>query len=470
MAGIGFELKKMFKGQGYLSGMKAYAYSSLVTVGPMLLCMLMVTILQQMLMYLDVSYQERMTFLSAVVYAFVFSLLVTCGFIMVVSRYIADKIYMREYDDIIASLYGVMAICLSIGGVSGAVFYFFSPLDVAFKLSAYLLFAELIVVWLQSAYLSALKDYMRIIRGYLTSVVLTILAAYLFVYVIGLQTGFGMLLAMNVGFFVMIVLSMLHLESYFRKRERNYFDFLRYVKRFPTLLGTGLFCSLGFYIHNFVYWMMSPLQEQIASTYWIASSYDVPAFYASLSILPTMVMFVVSVETAFYEKYRQYYGTILGTGSVLDIKRAKKDMIQTLMQELGFMMEIQLFFTFVSLALGITLLPHIGFSSEQIERFNILVMAGFLYAVMFVIMLLLLYFDDRRGAFLVTVFFVTSTAILTVAMLPLENYGFSFFVSSFLALVAGLARLIYFLKNIDYYTYCSQPLIAKELRSENPSN
>ncbi|MDF2680015.1 MAG: conserved hypothetical rane protein [Brevibacillus sp.] len=136
MAGIGFELKKMFRGQGYLSGMKAYAYSSLVTVGPMLLCMLMVTILQQMLMYLDVSYQERMTFLSAVVYAFVFSLLVTCGFIMVISRYIADKIYMREYDDIIASLYGVMAICLCIGGVSGAVFYFFSPLDVAFKLSA----------------------------------------------------------------------------------------------------------------------------------------------------------------------------------------------------------------------------------------------------------------------------------------------------------------------------------------------
>lgn len=125
MAGIGFELKKMFRGRGYLSGMKAYAYSSLVTVGPMALCMLMVTLLQQLLIYLDVSYLERMTFLAAVVYAFVFSLLVTCGFIMVISRYIADKIYLREYDEIIASLYGVIATCLGLGGVAGAVFYYF---------------------------------------------------------------------------------------------------------------------------------------------------------------------------------------------------------------------------------------------------------------------------------------------------------------------------------------------------------
>ncbi|WP_419877358.1 exopolysaccharide Pel transporter PelG [Brevibacillus centrosporus] len=464
MAGIGFELKKMFRGRGYLSGMKAYAYSSLVTVGPMALCMLMVTLLQQLLIYLDVSYLERMTFLAAVVYAFVFSLLVTCGFIMVISRYIADKIYLREYDEIIASLYGVIATCLGLGGVAGAVFYYFSPLDAVIKISAYLLYVELIVVWLQSAYMSALKDYMRIIRGYAAAVIVTCLSALLMVYAAGMHTGLAMLISMNIGFFVMIALSFLHLESYFRQKANKYFAFLQYVKKYPSLLATGLFCSLGFYIHNFIYWLMSPLQENIADTYWIASSYDVPAFYASLSFLPTMVMFVVSVETAFYEKYRQYYGTILGTGSVQDIKRAKKDMIQTLMQELGFMMEIQLFFTFVSLALGITLLPHIGFSTEQIERFNILVVAGFLYAVMFVLMLLLLYFDDRRGAALVTALFVTSSAVITLAMLPLENYGFSFFLSSFLAVAAALGRLLYYLKNIDYYTYCSQPLIAREER------
>ncbi|MGG4440722.1 exopolysaccharide Pel transporter PelG [Brevibacillus fortis] len=464
MAGIGFELKKMFRNKGYLSSVKAYAFSSLVTVGPMIICMVMITVLQQVLLQMNVSYLERMSFLAAVVYAFVFSLLITCGFSMVISRYIADKIYLREYNDIIASLYGVMAICLGVGGILGVGFYWLAPLPWSFKLVAYLLFVELIVVWLQSAYLSALKDYMRIIRGYVAAVVVTLLVAFLVLNLTEWEKGFSVLISMNFGFFTMIVLSMIHLESYFPKRERNYFDFLKYVKKYPSLLLVGFFCSLGFYVHHFIYWLASPLQEVIADTYVIAPFYDVPAFYASLSILPTMVMFVVSVETAFYEKYRTYYGTILGTGSVQDIKRAKTDMVQTLMQELSFMMEVQLFFSFMALALGITLLPHIGFSSEQIERFNILVIAGYLYAVMFVIVLLLLYFDDRKGALGVATLFLISTIAITIAILPLENYGFAFFVAAFLSLSAGLGRLVYFLKNIDYYTYCLQPLFIKENR------
>ncbi len=241
MAGIGFELKKMFRNKGYLSSVKAYAFSSLVTVGPMLICMVMITVLQQILLQLNVSYLERMSFLAAVVYAFVFSLLITCGFSMVISRYIADKIYLREYNDIISSLYGVIAVCLGLGGILGVAFYWLAPLSSGFKLVAYLLFVELIVVWLQSAYLSALKDYMRIIRGYLAAVAVTLLAAFLLLNLTEAEIGIAMLISLDLGFFTMIVLSMIHLESYFPKRERNYFDFLKYVKKYPSLLGVGLF-------------------------------------------------------------------------------------------------------------------------------------------------------------------------------------------------------------------------------------
>ena len=37
MAGIGFELKKLFKATGVLSMLKAYGYTGMVTAGPMLL-------------------------------------------------------------------------------------------------------------------------------------------------------------------------------------------------------------------------------------------------------------------------------------------------------------------------------------------------------------------------------------------------------------------------------------------------
>jgi uncharacterized membrane protein len=32
----------------------------------------------------------------------------------------------------------------------------------------------------------------------------------------------------------------------------------------------------------------------------------VPTFYAFLSVMPSMVVFVVSIETSFYEKYRTF--------------------------------------------------------------------------------------------------------------------------------------------------------------------
>lgn len=465
MAGIGFELRKMFHNRGSISNIRAYAFSSLVTVGPMLLCIFMVTFLQQLLIHMNASYLDRMAFLCAVQYAFIFSLLLTCGFNMSLSRYIADKIYLKEYEDIIASMYGVISVCVLIGGMIGALFYYFSPLEASFKVPAYLLFIELIIVWLQASYLTALKDYMRIVKGYGIAVIVAILSAVCFLFVLEIQLAVGMLISLTIGFFVMIVTSAIHLESFFQRRQRNYFLFLTYLDKYPTLLFTGLFASLGFYIHNFIYWLAGPLQESVAHTYLIAPTYDVPAFYASLSILPTMVVFVVSVETSFYEKYRDYYATILGTGSLQNIMRAKQDMIQVLMQQLSFMLELQLFFTLVSLALGISFLPAIGFTSTEIETFNILVVADFFYVAMFVVTLLLLYFDDRKGAFITTCIFVGSTLLITLVMLPLENYGFSFFVAAFLSLAAALVRLVYFLKNIDYYTFCSQPLVIREKKS-----
>ena len=42
MAGIGFELKKLFKDSGFFSNLRAYAYSALVSLGPFILCTIVI--------------------------------------------------------------------------------------------------------------------------------------------------------------------------------------------------------------------------------------------------------------------------------------------------------------------------------------------------------------------------------------------------------------------------------------------
>ena len=86
MAGIGFELRRLFGGQGLLNSFRAYAYSSMTTVGPMILCMGTIVFMQRFMIMADSPYLERQLFLATVVYCFIFSVLITGGLSMIVTR------------------------------------------------------------------------------------------------------------------------------------------------------------------------------------------------------------------------------------------------------------------------------------------------------------------------------------------------------------------------------------------------
>ncbi len=90
-----------------------------------------------------------------------------------------------------------------------------------------------------------------------------------------------------------------------------------------------IFIHSVFIVHNFLFWT-SELGVRIGGTYIYAPTYDVPTFYAFLSIMPSMIMFMVSIETSFYDKYKKYYSLITGKGNFTDIENAKKDMTRTL--------------------------------------------------------------------------------------------------------------------------------------------
>lgn len=462
MAGIGFELKRIFRGnKGYFYGIKAYAYSSLVTVGPMLLCMLMMVVMQQLMVIADETYLEKEIFLATSEYAFVFSLLITSGFTMLISRYIADRLYVKEYDDILPSFYGVASLCLVLGGAAGAIFLCRSPLDAWYKLCAYLLLMELIILWLLAVYISALKDYMRIVRSFFIGAALSVAVACLFLFACAWTKATAVVLAMDCGFLVTLILLAVHLESRFKSGRKSYYAFLPYLLKYPSLFAIGLFSTLGIYVHNMMFWG-SKLGITVAGTFVYAPAYDVPVFYAFLTTIPTMVIFVVSMETLFYDKYKLYFSTVLNSGTLQEIMRAKQDMLQVLFQELIFLLEIQLFFTVCSLAAGNKFLPKIGFSAEEADTFNILVLGDFLYIVMFVLVLILLYFDDRKGTLIITGSFLFCNVLLASLGAFGDSCGFSFFLSALTALLVSLARLFHIVDNINYYTFCSQPLVSKE--------
>jgi polysaccharide biosynthesis protein PelG len=467
MAGIGFQLKKLFREEGIINNVKAYGYSSIVTIGPMALCIFLIIFSQYLLVAVDTPLGERDRFMAATQYAFIFSQIVTGGFNMVISRYVADMTFIKKEENVLASMYGLISICLLLGGVLALLLYYNSPLSIYFKLTSYLFYCELIIVWVQCMYVSALKDYMRIVRSFSVGVLIAIILLWTCIKVLHLNNATALFVCLDIGFLVIILMFLKNIKRFFRINNFSYFDFMVYIEKYPFLLLIGLFYMFGLYGHNLVIWQ-SDLQVVIDSTFHIAPYYDVPVFYAYLTILPAMVIFMVSVETSFYDAYKLYYERILEGFSLQDILIAKRNMFEIIEVELKFLSEVQLFITITAIAAGVQLLPKIGMTSEQIHIFTILVLGNLFFSIMFTCILILLYFDAQKSALITTLFFSISSLIITIIILKSGNYGFSLFISSFIGLAVVLYKLKEYLNNIDYYTFCSQPLVnvKKEYRTE----
>ena len=122
MAGIGFELKKLFAGRGMIMKIRAYAYASIVCSGTMLLAIVLLLGVQSIANVSGVSEVERERLVVMMVYAMLLSLLLTSGLQMLLSRYVADQLYQDSPERVLPSLFGASLLIMVPGGVLYALF------------------------------------------------------------------------------------------------------------------------------------------------------------------------------------------------------------------------------------------------------------------------------------------------------------------------------------------------------------
>jgi len=462
MAGIGFELKKLFDKSGLVNKARAFAYSSVVTIGPMLSCIVLVSIIQALLLETNVGFTDRELFMACVVYAFTFSYIVSNIMNLFVTRTVSDFLYLGYKHALLPSFYGSLTVNAVIGGVPALVFLAFVPIPLEVKAPLFLLYMLLLTIWSETVFISAMKNFRMIGYSFIIGAAVALGGVLALLYLAEIRSIPFILGAVDLGFAVTAAMLLVQIERFFRTDKAvSPFSFLAYIRKYPSLIATGTIGALGLYAHQFVQWF-GPHGSMIGESFRMAPAYDIAVFYAFLSVVPTMVMFVVALETAFYPKFRSYYQAVLEQGSIADIERAKKEMFQVVLQQLTMIMGIQLFFSIISVALGIRFLPYIGFTSAQIDTFNILVMGFYAYMITSVLLLLLLYFDDRKGTLVLQCAFLAFNTVLTAFSVYLGDMGFSFFIAAFVTLLLTILRLVYLFRNLNYYTFSAQPLIAKE--------
>ena len=201
----------------------------------------------------------------------------------------------------------------------------------------------------------------------------------------------------------------------------------------------------------------------VADTFLMAPYYDTPIFYAYFSLLPGLILFMVTLETTFYTKYKKYYRRILNGFPLYEIENAKQEMYRTLRYEILFLAQVQLLVTFIFLFMGVHFLPFQGLVQDQINIFMVVVLGSWFLSLFITFFLILLYFDERKAAFSLTGFYVISSFLLTILFGHFFGMrGAGMFLAAVLSFGYGSWLLIKQLNDIDYSTFCHQPIVYRE--------
>lgn len=287
MAGIGFELKRLFKRKGLFATMRAYGYAGIVCTGPMLLGVLLQVGILVLCGLWGVGRANQDLLVCMVTYTLLASLTLTSFFSMPVTRFLADMLFAEREEEVLPSFWGSNAIMLVAGTMLYGIFLLFSGATLLQGLLCLWLFNIMIVNWNGMSYLTAIKDYRGILCSFAAAIGVACLCA-LCSLALGLPPVEGLLASMALGYGVMLAWDVVLLYRYFPQSVRSPWLFLRWLDQFMPLALTGLFTNLGLFAHLVIIWA-GPIGVQVKGLFYGAPYHDVPALIAFLTILVTTV-------------------------------------------------------------------------------------------------------------------------------------------------------------------------------------
>jgi len=469
MAGIGFELKKIYRKHNLKNMLRGIGYSTIITVGPTVMTISAVIACYFLLGMSRESYASRELLSDMILYSFIFPFIITTPANTVWSRYIADKFFEEKFDDILSSYYVGLVCVAGVGALLGVPFlvhsWFISDISVRFLFTGYCLYMSLIIVFFSMTYLSATKDYKIIALDFLLGLVLGVFLALLLVW--GLHDNLidGILTGLAFGFFVIAVLQFTYIRRYFQIFSKNYKECLQYIAKYKWLFFSSLFYVLGLYVHNFVFWT-TRMAVLVKDTFLSAPAYDMASYLAMMTNISTMVIFIVVVETDFHDRYQVYSEAVLRS-TLKEIRKAKDDMFRLLGVQLAYIVQIQAIISCLIFLIVLIFFPLLGFSGEIMQIYPVLSVGYLTIFIMYCNIIYMYYFSDHTGAFFTALlfFFVTFAVSLWARYLPVMFYGIGTFAGALAGWTYSFFRLQYMEKNLHFHVYGNGKLLPERMES-----
>jgi len=325
-----------------------------------------------------------------------------------------------------------------------------------FQMNLLIVFMSVGMLWVAMVFITTLKDYYFITWSFFAGALITLPSGIFLGKLFGLS---GYMMAFSIGQFTIFLGLTLRIFSEFPSERALNFDFLAYLKRYPMLVGIGIFYNLGIWIDKFLFWI-SHHGQQIDSFLYASFIYDLPMFLAYITIIPAYSIFIVRTETEFYPRYQNYYATVTGKKSMRQIMAVKAEMISNTIGQIWFTIRVQGLVSIVVLLSAPHIMGYLKMDWFQMVVFRLGTLGAFLQALIGILFIFLLYFDFRKECFIVTFLFFMSNMIFTYISLQVgfPYLGMGYLGASALTLFVGVWILDYKIQNLEYLTFMKQPI------------
>jgi uncharacterized membrane protein len=466
MAGVGFALRRLAERGDLLGVVQAYAHSAAASSGPWLytiVCLATLTVYS-----LPIVGSEGITLFRAIVtYNFAFSLVFSGGVVRVVTRCLADQIYERRADQAPGMLIGGLLVLCLIQVPIVVPFYLFvvdlPPALIAQSLINYFLVTGL---WMVGVFLTALRVYTAISLSFIFGLACALGLALLGGRWAGVD---GMLLGFNAGLAAILFLLVARTFAEYPYPGVNLLRFLRTMRPYWSLALSGLFYNVAIWIDKWIMWL-APDRERIESGFVYHGTYDTAMFLAYLSIVPSMAVFLMHLETRFYEKYLRFYREIENHATYDRIEEDHKTLIFELAGGLRNLIVIQATISLLCIVLAPRILEMLGTPMLQLGIFRFGVLGAFFHVLLLCLTIILSYFELRRQVLFLTGFFLVTNGIFTWYSLQhgFAYYGYGYFASALLSFLIGAMLTFREMGRIPYHTFITQPPSARAAPDEDP--
>lgn len=449
MAGIGFELNKLAKRDDLLGIAAAYVHSAFAIAGPWLFTVVALAVTSYL--YGGDGSTQLLNFRSVIVYNFSVSLVLSAPIYSIMTRYLADHIHVKDVTTTPTVMLESMIIanlcCLPIG-VFWYGFYF--NMDVALRLAAFANLFLIATVWLLAVYLTALKDFSAVTRAFIIGMVIAVLVSEYY----GNGIASRMVAGYCVGLTVIIFLLTGRIFAEYPYRLTQEFSLKPFWKKYWELAVGGFFYNAALWIDKWIMWF-APESAKLETNMRFYPDYDSAMFMAAMTILPTLALFVFSVETNFFNHYRRFYGNILAHASLRKIRQFHSNIIESILEGGRNMMMLQGATCFLAILLAPQLFNFIGMYFLQLGIFRLGALGTFFQALLLFSTIILQYFDCRKANMWIFIFYFASNTLFTLIALQLgfEYYGYGFFLASAASFTLSAVILFNHVRKLPYHAF-----------------